>query len=314
MRLEQLEYLTAVVHHGSLRRASEHLHISQPALSEGVGKLERELGVTLLDRRRSGAQISTAGRDLLRHMSDVLDAADRLRAAAGDQSGTTRTVRVGTVSTATASVLAPAVRAFQDRRRTTVVEVVDLPHRHVVDRVHEGAIDLGLVNLLDGDDLAPELQGTTLVRGRPVVVLPAGHRLARRGEVSVTELRAERFVAMRSGYVMHRVAQRLFGTDQPETTYRTDGAAMGKLLVADGLGVTVLPDFSVVDDPLERAGLLVVRPLVDHGTRVSLTLVQRRLRAMPDSVRELQECFVRAAGDYRDRGAVVRRPVARSGF
>ena len=48
MRLEQLEYLAAVVQHGSLRRASEHLHISQPALSEGVGKLERELGVTLL--------------------------------------------------------------------------------------------------------------------------------------------------------------------------------------------------------------------------------------------------------------------------
>ena len=74
-------------------------------------------------------------------MTDVLDAADRLRAAAGDQSGTARAVRVGTVSTATASVVAPAIRAFQDRRRTTVVEVLDLPHRQVVDRVLEGALD-----------------------------------------------------------------------------------------------------------------------------------------------------------------------------
>jgi len=305
MRLEQLEYLAAVVQHGSLRRASEHLHVSQPALSEGVGKLERELGVTLLDRRRSGARISRAGRELLSHMTDVLDAADRLRAAAGDQSGTARGVRVGTVSTATASVVAPAIRAFQDRRRTTVVEVLDLPHRQVVERVLEGALDLGLVNLLEGDDLPPALHAVTLVRGRPVVVLPGRHPLADQDAVSVAELRQERFVAMRSGYVMHRFAQRLFGPEPPATTYRTDGAAMGKLLVADGVGVTVLPDFTVVDDPLERSGLITVRPLRGDETGVSLTMLLRRVRQLPDPVRELQESFVWAAGAYRDRGTVL---------
>ena len=158
MRLEQLEYLAAVVQHGSLRRASEHLHISQPALSEGVGKLERELGVTLLDRHRSGARINRSGRELLAHMTEVLEAVDRLRAAAGDQNGVTRTVRVGTVNTGTSSVVAPAVLAFQRGRRSTTVEVVDLTHPGVVDGVLEGSLDLGLVNLLSGDELPAELE------------------------------------------------------------------------------------------------------------------------------------------------------------
>ena len=74
MRIEQLEYIAAVTEHGSLRRAGERLHVSQPALSEAVAKLERELGVTLLDRRRSGARISRRGADLLQPMIDVLDA------------------------------------------------------------------------------------------------------------------------------------------------------------------------------------------------------------------------------------------------
>src|SRR4051812_12359219 len=65
VRLEQLEYLAAVTRHGSLRRASEELHVSQPALSESLRNLERELGVTLLDRRRTGARINTQGRELL---------------------------------------------------------------------------------------------------------------------------------------------------------------------------------------------------------------------------------------------------------
>ena len=97
MRIEQLEYIAAVTQHGSLRRASERLHISQPALSEAVSKLERELGVTLLDRRRSGARISRHGRELLQNMVEVLEAVDRLKQAAGDQSTTTRLVRLGTV-------------------------------------------------------------------------------------------------------------------------------------------------------------------------------------------------------------------------
>ncbi|CAN5621677.1 hypothetical protein BH11ACT8_BH11ACT8_14940 [soil metagenome] len=82
MRLEQLEYLAAVTRHGSLRRAGEHLHVSQPALSEALVKLERELGVTLLDRSRSGTRISRRGADLLPLMTDVLQAAQRLREAA----------------------------------------------------------------------------------------------------------------------------------------------------------------------------------------------------------------------------------------
>jgi DNA-binding transcriptional LysR family regulator len=307
MRLEQLEYLAAVVQHGSLRRASEQLHISQPALSEGVGKLERELGVVLLDRRRSGARISRSGRELLTHMSDVLDAADRLRAAAGDQYGPGRAVLVGTVNTGTSSVVSPAVCAFQDVHRSTVVEVVDLPHREIVDGVAEGSLDLGLVNLLAGDETPPELEAEVLLRGRPVVVLPAGHRLAANTEVSVAELRDEKFVAMRSGYVMHRFAQRLFGSRPPATTYRTEGSGMGKLLVADGLGLTVLPDFSVVDDPLSRAGLITHRPIADDATTVSMVLLRRSRPRLADSVRELHAALVDHAREF------AAASVARSG-
>src|SRR6188472_1079059 len=94
VRIEQLEYLAAVTQHGSLRRASESLHLSQPALSEAISKLERELGVTLLDRRRTGARISRQGTELLRGMEEVLEAVGRLRVLAGDQQASTRAIRI----------------------------------------------------------------------------------------------------------------------------------------------------------------------------------------------------------------------------
>ncbi|WP_205471541.1 LysR family transcriptional regulator [Nocardioides sp. SYSU D00038] len=294
MRIEQLEYVAAVTQHGSLRRASESLHISQPALSEAVSKLERELGVTLLDRRRSGARISREGRDLLHNMVDVLEAVARLREAAGDRSAGTRLIRLGTVNTASSTLLVPALRAFQESHPGSTVEVLNAQQADIRVGLAEGSLDLGLVNLLGGDDPAPDLVGTDLLHGRPVVVLPAGHPLTERDSVTLDELRAEPFVAMRAGYLMHRFVHRLFGAEMPVTCHSTDGAEMGKLMVADGLGLTVLPDYSVAGDPMERAGLITWRPITSDRTRVTLVLQQRSGHA-PLAVRGLHDALVTQA-------------------
>jgi DNA-binding transcriptional LysR family regulator len=295
VRIEQLEYLAAVTQHGSLRRASERLHLSQPALGEAISKLERELGVTLLDRRRSGARISAQGRDLLHNMVEVLEAVDRLKEAAGDQLAGSRVVRVGTVNAATAPLLAPAIRAFQAAVPSASVEIVNEQQTEIHQALLEGSLDLGLVNVLDGDDRSPGLVGTDLLHGRPVVVLPAAHPLTAQSEVTVEELRKERFVLMRAGYLMHRFAHRLFGADLPRDRHTTDGAEMGKLLVVEGLGVTVLPEYSVVGDPLEQAGLITARPIAGDHTGVTLVLQQRRADHVPAAVRELHGALVAQA-------------------
>ncbi|KRA31263.1 MULTISPECIES: LysR family transcriptional regulator [unclassified Nocardioides] len=299
MRIEQLEYLAAVTQHGSLRRASEKLHLSQPALSEALTKLERELRVTLLDRRRSGARISREGRELLPYMTEVLAAVDRLRVAAGDQRTDTRVIRVGTVHAATSTLLVPAVRVFQERHPGTTVEVLTMQQAQIDEALAEGTLDLGLVNVLDGDDAPIGLDGIDLLVGRPVAVLPAGHKLTARPQVTIEELRLERFVMMRAGYVMHRYVHRAFGPEVPPAAHSTDGAEMGKALVAEGIGVTVLPDYSVHGDPLHRVGLIETRPIVGEQTFVTLQLRQRKTLQQPLPVRELQSALVARATAYR---------------
>jgi DNA-binding transcriptional LysR family regulator len=298
VRIEQLEYLAAVIQHGSLRRASESLHLSQPALSEALGNLERELGVTLLERRRSGARISSQGRSLLPYMTDVLGAVDRLREAAGDESVTARALRVGTVSAAGASVLVPAVQEFRRTHPATVLEVVSAQHQEILVRLEEGALDLGLVNVLAGDDLPQRLRATVLLRGRPVACLPADHPLAAQEAVSVEDLREQSFVTMRPGYLMHRYVSRLFGSRPPSDTFSADGAEMGKLMVAQGLGVTILPDYNLVEDPLCRAGLVAWRP-IDDDTEVRLLMLVRD--GAERVLGELQTMFAAQARRHTER-------------
>jgi DNA-binding transcriptional LysR family regulator len=287
MRIEQLEYLAAVNRYGSLRRASEKLHVSQPALSEAVRRLERELGVTLLDRHRSGARISLAGRELLQPIVDVLESVARLNAAAGGQLATRRLLRIGTVNAGTAALVLPAVSAFQTQHPASTIEVRNLQQDDIQVSLAEGTLDVGLVNLLDGDDVPPELELIPLLVGRPVAVIPTSHPLAGHIEVSADELRAERFVAMRAGYLMYRFAHRLFGSDLPAEWHSADGAEMGKMMVAEGVGIAVLPDYSVRGDPLERAGLIVARPIASDQTRVTMVALCRRQPRVPAVVRDM---------------------------
>ena len=100
----------------------------------------------------------------------------------------------------------------------------------------ESSLDLGLVNLLPGDDVPPHLAAHELLQGRPVVCLPADHPLAGLEAVTVDQLREEPFITMRAGYLMHRFVHRLFAGRLPATSFATDGAEMGKLMVAEGLG------------------------------------------------------------------------------
>jgi DNA-binding transcriptional LysR family regulator len=295
VRIEQLEYLAAVARLGSYRQAAQSLHISQPALSESVRSLERELGVDLLERGRYGARVSDVGRDMLPLILSVLESVDRLRQAADDRHRHSRAVRIGTVNTATVPLLTPAIRQFRQTHEATQVEVAGGMQADIQRGLLEGSIDLGLINYLEGDDLPPELETTPLLTGRPVVCMRADSPLAAGRAVAVADLRTMPLIVMRSGYVMHRYLHRLLAGEVPVFSYATDGAEMGKLLVAEGLGVTVLPDFSVIGDPLEGCGVITWRPVAGDPTRVRLVLQRLRSGSRPEAARDLHRIFVEQA-------------------
>lgn len=295
MRTEQLEYVAAIARLGSFRSAAEQLHISQPALSATVRNLERELRVDLLDRQRSGAKLSVEGRELLPHIINALDAVDALRRAADDHHHTSRMVRVGTVNAGTVPLLTPTIRAFRDTHPSTQVEVVGAQEALIHRALREGSFDLGLLTCLADDDMPPELDTTRLVSGRAVVCVHPDSPLAQLEAIAVDELLAVPLIVMRAGYLMHRLLHRLLDGRTPSVSYSTDGAEMGKLMVAEGLGATLLPDFSVIDDPLERGGQITWRPLRDDDTEVCLVIRRPRSGSHPRAARSLHQMFVERA-------------------
>jgi DNA-binding transcriptional LysR family regulator len=295
MRVEQLEYITAVARLGSFRRAAEELHLSQPALSESVRRLEADLGVHVLDRGRSGTTVSDQGRDLLPYVLDVIEAADRLREAAGDQRVSGRVVRLGTVTAATVPLLTPTIRAFRETHDAVQVEVVTAQQEGIHRDLRGGGLDLGLVNYLGGEELPPDLETTELLRGRPVVCIRPDSPLAAKKKVGAADLAGQPLIGMRPGYVMHRYARQLLDGRAAKFSYSADGAEMGKLMVAEGLGAAILPDYSVAGDLLEQRGAITYRQIDGDETNVLLVIQRRGGGTSSGAARDLYETFLEHA-------------------
>ena len=120
----------------------------------------------------------------------------------------------------------------------------------------------------------------------------------------MSDLHSEPLIVMRSGYLMHRYVHRLLRDQLPAFSYSTDGAEMGKIMVAEGLGVTVLPDFSLLGDPLEQCGVITWRPLADDTTEVHLVIQRLRSGSPPRAVKDLHDIFAVRARTFTGLGAL----------
>ncbi|MFO7324483.1 MAG: LysR family transcriptional regulator [Pseudomonadota bacterium] len=193
MELRQLRYFIAVAETGNFTRAAERLHVSQPPLSTQVKALERELGVTLLDRSNRGASLTAAGRAFLEEAREALGRLDgarrRARLAAKGEIGM---LAVGFVSIADYGVLPPALKSFRGAFPLAEVQLHEMTTDAQVRELRAGSLDLGIALAPVAE---PDLAFERLLREQLVLAVPVGHPLARgAGPVDLKHLAGESFI------------------------------------------------------------------------------------------------------------------------
>ncbi|MEU7478359.1 LysR substrate-binding domain-containing protein [Lentzea sp. NPDC042327] len=238
--LRRLRYFVAVAEELHFGRAAARLHIAQPALSRQIRALEDELRTALFVRDRRSTVLTAAGEQLLADARDLLAAAEaahrRVTAAAGAKP-------VLTVGFMPGIVVTPAVRALARHRPEVSVRLLRTSWHDQVEVVHDGRVDVSIVRL------PVDQRGLTV---RPlfteprVVMVPAGHRLAGKESVSVTELADEHLLQDPAAVPEWRdIALELRKRDRPEVP-RVDSVEEKLELVAAGAGICVIPRSTAV--------------------------------------------------------------------
>ncbi|WP_153034355.1 LysR substrate-binding domain-containing protein [Amycolatopsis sp. YIM 10] len=181
MELRQLRYFVTVAEAGGFGRAAERLHIVQSAVSQQIGRLERELGVRLFDR--SARRLTEGGERLLPEALAVLSAADRVRSVAAEVADG-GVVRLGTVH-------GPGDRIYRvlgelaDLAPELRVRLKRLAPAERLAAVRSGELDAALVRALPA---ARRLELLPVWHDPLLVALPAAHPLAAKSLLSLEDL------------------------------------------------------------------------------------------------------------------------------
>lgn len=186
METRELRYFVAVAEELHFGRAAQRLTIAQPPLSRAIQQLERRLGVVLLHRTARAITLTEAGSALLTEARIALDAVEaaerRTRRAAAHQPGVVLTAKAG----ASSELLSKLLDAYAAEPGAVDVEVMLCGPGEPERLLRTGRADVALLHRpydstagFDTDDLHTEQQ---------VLVLPAGHHLANRPHISMTEI------------------------------------------------------------------------------------------------------------------------------
>jgi LysR family hydrogen peroxide-inducible transcriptional activator len=301
--LRQLQYAVAIADSLSFRKAAERCHVSQPSLSAQLAQLEDALGVRLFERDRRRVLVTAAARDILERARLILRESDDLVEVAQRSSDPLAgTLRVGVIPTISPYLL-PGLTA---RVRSTFPSLTLLWREEktevLVRSLDGGTLDAALLALeADVGDVEREIIG----RDPFVLATPPGHELGAKASAAKTsELLDERVLLLDDGHCFRAQALAFCASAKAhELEFRATSLSTLVQMVADGVGVTLLPGMAVATET--RHATLSIRHFASPGPGRTLALVWRKRSPLGPALQRLA-AVVRAAYQQTHRRAADR--------
>lgn len=281
--LADLQAFSAVARLSSFRAAAQSLHLSQPALSRRIDKLEDALGVKLLERTTRSVRLSNVGREFARKTQSLLDELDAtilgMEDLAVQRSGI---VTVACVPSATRYFLPHVLQRFHAQFPRIRVRIHDAHANEVLAAVAQGEADFGL-NFLGQQEAG--MQFKPLLQERFVLACRADHPLAAKRSVKWAELKGHAYMSVGTSSGNRLLIERALtqAADRPQPIFESRHVQTVLGLVEAGLGVAAVPQLAMPANNLQLRSVPLTAPAVHR----ELGLITQRGRSLSPAAHEL---------------------------
>ena len=284
--IQKYQALVETVRAGSISAAARRLSYSQSGVSRMIADLERDWGISLLERGRKGVRLTADGQQVMPFVEAVCEDQRRLRERVAEVVGAqTGLIVIGTFSSVATHLIPPAIERFTREHPGIEYELRMGDYSEIESWVADGLVDFGFLPYPPQEtreDLAREVVATDEL----MAVVPQGHELAAREAISLAGLAAEPFILLERG--SDNEISPLFETAGLDLTVCLstwdDYAIMS--MVENGLGVSILPNLILTRCPyrIER------RPLDPPVTRDLAAVYRPGLLSTP--ARAFLDCLL----------------------
>ena len=253
----QLRTFVTIAEHGHFGTAASHLGISQPSLSQALAALEAGLGVQLIERSTRKVIVTPVGRGLLPYAQATLESLETfVTHARGAHGGLVGQMAIGMIPTVAPYILPDVLHSVADSAPELEPRIVEEKSPLLIDALRQGKIDVAVLGM-PGE--GGGLNTVDLYTEEFVLVLPKGHALAGRKDLSVDELKNVDLLLLDDGHCLRDQILELCRTvdmsnDPRHSVTRAASLSTVIQLVAAGLGCTLVP-LSAVSVECQRPGI-----------------------------------------------------------
>ncbi|MGE4307362.1 MAG: LysR family transcriptional regulator [Novosphingobium sp.] len=235
----QLRYFLAVAETGSFSRAAKRVSVTQPSLSAGIAKLERELGARLFDRDRQGVALTPAGSRFLVRARRIAAEYEHALVELSEVSDPTL-LRIGVLGTIPTAMIENLLEQHRALGSGEALEILDGSERDITERLERGRIDLALTVVRPHHArFHPEV----LTRERYMMVLPTDHPLADEDEVMAEQLARDRMALRRHCEALPEINRFFIARGvRPRFVLKTTSDERVLAVVRAGAGVGMMPE------------------------------------------------------------------------
>ncbi|WP_342433692.1 LysR family transcriptional regulator [Neobacillus sp. FSL H8-0543] len=270
MELRQIQYFIEVAKREHVTEAAHNLHVAQSAVSRQIFNLEAELGIDLFFREGRNVRLTPIGKVFLDHMQQAINVIDDAKREIEEYLDPEQgTIRIGFPSSLASYTLPTAISAFRDQYPQVKFQLKQGSYRNLIDGVIRGEFDLALIGPVPKQE--KKVKGRTLFSDNIVALLPVSHPLANRKTVKLSELREDSYVLFPKEFVLRDIivnacAQQGF---QPKVSFEGEDIDSIKGLVSAGLGITLIPEITLVDhQPRSTVKIPIIEPTVTRTVGV----------------------------------------------
>ncbi|MFQ3837662.1 LysR family transcriptional regulator [Staphylococcus pseudoxylosus] len=242
MEIRQFNYFMTVAKLGSFTKASQQLHVSQPALSKTIKAFESELNVELLDRSDRQVKLTDSGEIVYNHGLKIFDTLSSLTSNLEDNSSLkSGNIKIGLPSLIGIMFFPSMIKGFSSAYPHLTTELIEEGTHKVIRLVDEGEIDCGIVMLPVDETKFDVFQ---LTEDKLMLYLQKSHPLAQRSEIALTDIKNEPTILFTEDFTMHdRIIQECNNSGfKPNIAYQSAQWDFIKDMVENNLGVTFFPE------------------------------------------------------------------------
>lgn len=234
---QQFQYFIKLAETGSINKAAQALHMSQPSLTKQLRMLEDEFGVDLFLRSQKGTTLTEQGELLLEEAKRITNRIDYVRQQLRNVKTKEKLVRIGSLPSYATSILPPFIKKLQSKKWIINLTLYDTS-AEIYEAYKDGSVDLGLVQ----DTSVPER--IELMEEKYYLILSKEHPLSKYDEVPIEELSGHTLILPDSLCEMRIYIDAFLRVEGMNNLLTLDLNKNSPIisLVENGVGVTILPE------------------------------------------------------------------------